>query len=109
MACDKANKQAYGLLEYHRVRMAAVMALGGECVVCGYDDERALHIDHVHGGGARDRKVHGTGKSYLRHVAADTTGKYQLLCANCHYLKSHAAGECGRPRHKLQDTEKQPE
>jgi Zn-finger protein len=26
---------------------------------------------------------------YMKNVIADTTGKYQLLCANCNWIKRH--------------------
>jgi hypothetical protein len=67
---------------------------GSRCNVCGYDaDERALHIDHVHGGGGADRR--GGGLSYYLRVLKDTTGKYQLLCANCNEIKTHEKSERG--------------
>ena len=86
--------------------MEAIMALGGECVVCGYDDDRALHIDHVYGDGKLERKGNRGGQaSYRRAIAGAASGRYQILCANCHDLKSHANGERGRPRKNLKDSE----
>ena len=81
------------------------MALGGECVVCGYDDDRALHIDHVAGDGKHERRKIWAGSTFYRHVVREAgSGKYQLLCSNHHDIKSHTNGERGRPRKKLQDT-----
>lgn len=97
--------QLYEARRYHRLRMEAVMALGGECVVCGFDDERALHIDHVHGDGKHERK-RKSGASYCVHVVREaSSGRYQLLCSNHHDIKSHTNGERGRPRKQLQDLE----
>jgi hypothetical protein len=62
--------------------------LGRECVLCGFDDERALHIDHVHGNGRAQRKEHG-GSTYSA-ILKDLIGgskDYQVLCANCNAIK----------------------
>jgi len=59
--------------------------LGRRCNKCGFTDSRALQIDHVNGGG---RKEGGNrGYSFYRDVLKDTTGKYQVLCANCNWIK----------------------
>lgn len=71
---------------------------GPRCKSCGYDkDVRALHIDHVHGGGGADRN--GGGLAYYLRVLKDTTGKYQLLCAICNEIKTHEQQE-RRGRHQ---------
>src|SRR5881394_22666 len=41
---------------YRELRARALAFLGGRCVQCGFDDARALQIDHVHGGGNKERK-----------------------------------------------------
>jgi hypothetical protein len=61
---------------------------GGRCVRCGFDDARALHVDHVHSGGSKELlRGWGGGMSYYYRVLKDETGKYQLLCANCNAIK----------------------
>lgn len=54
----------------------------------GCIDRRCLQIDHVFGNGSKDRKrdnfCHGT---LLRRVLKDEEGLYQLLCANCNWIK----------------------
>jgi hypothetical protein len=73
-------------LKRRRDRQKVIDKLGGKCVKCGFDDFRALQIDHVNGGGKRELRgmVHF---SYLKKVLNDTTGAYQLLCANCNWIK----------------------
>jgi hypothetical protein len=71
--------------------------LGGCCVRCGYDiDQRALQIDHVHGGGTQERRRLKSTAALYRKVLADTEGNYQLLCANCNQIKKHEQQEWGR-------------
>ena len=60
----------------------------GRCNRCGITDHRVLQIDHVKSGGNADRKTcKGAGIGYLTAVLADDSGKYQLLCANCNWIK----------------------
>jgi hypothetical protein len=76
-----------------RWKAAAHAALGGKCGRCGFADERALQIDHVRGDGCRESRgaTHGQKVSlgtYYKHVVAQAdSGRYQLLCANCNWIK----------------------
>jgi hypothetical protein len=59
--------------------------LGGKCVRCGFTDYRALQIDHIDGGGLKELKEignHGVYKNAYIHPE-----KYQVLCANCNWIK----------------------
>lgn len=68
------------------VRRQAHRALGSTCCDCGIADERVLQIDHIDGGGRADRAGRGY-LAILRAVAAGEPG-FQLLCANCHAIKT---------------------
>jgi len=84
------NKQKEKLTRakrHRRTREAVIDKLGGACVICGFSDYRALQIDHVNGGGTADRKVYGHRYGFLRRVLDDTNNTYQLLCANCNWIK----------------------
>ena len=74
------------------LRLRIIEAYGGQCVRCGFDDWRALQIDHVYGGGRRSESKSITSYDYkvLREVAS---GNYQLLCANCNWIKRYEQGE----------------
>lgn len=72
---------------HRRTREAVIDKLGGACVICGFSDYRALQIDHVNGGGTSDRKLHGHRYGFLRRVLKDNNNTYQLLCANCNWIK----------------------
>lgn len=81
------------------VRRQEVLALlGGKCRHCGYMDDRALQVDHVHGRGRYDRS--GTLSYYNRVKREWNTGKYQLLCANCNWIKCLTNREDGRGRYR---------
>lgn len=76
-----------------RLRAAVVAALGGRCVQCGFTDVRALQIDHVAGGGVRERRTIGY-YGICQRVLRGSKG-YQLLCANCNWIKRAVRGEIG--------------
>lgn len=69
-----------------KLRLAAIAFLGGKCIRCGFNDVRALQIDHINGGGLKElRKV--SPFTYYKKILIDTEMKYQLLCANCNWIK----------------------
>lgn len=73
-----------------RLRAEMISHLGSRCAHCPCDDPVVLQIDHVQGGGGRERKdPRKKSVSFLHRDVLRTTGKYQLLCANCNRIKVH--------------------
>jgi len=70
-------------------RVKALEILGNKCVRCGFSDLRALQVDHVNGGGTKEHKKYGTSRGiYMQVIRTENKdGKYQLLCANCNWIK----------------------
>lgn len=68
-------------------RAAVLAAFGSKCARCGYADVRALQIDHIAGDGYQEKS--GTGQYYRRLLRdfEQTLRRYQLLCANCNWIK----------------------
>lgn len=63
----------------------------------GCTDPRCLQIDHVAGGGTHDKLTLGHCQDVLHYrVLRDKIGQYQLLCANCNWIKRHVNGEVFR-------------
>ena len=74
------------------LRQQVIAAFGGKCVRCGFDDPRALHMDHVNGGGNIERKLlKGPSLRYKKMLAE--SDQYQLLCANCNFIKKAEEAE----------------
>lgn len=76
------------------LKIDTLKAYGGvRCAVCGYDkDYRALDIDHIYGGGNKDRAktgINGGIKFYsiLRKGGFPDKDKYRVLCRNCNWLE----------------------
>lgn len=95
------------------LRLEIVARLGGRCAnpdcrwlnedgTRGCTDVRALQIDHVAAGGSTELQAgHGAGLKHLYRVRNDTTGRYQILCANCNWIKRHLSKEArGTDQHK---------
>ena len=73
---------------YQELKEQVYNKLGRKCVGCGFDDIRALQIDHINGGGNKDRRS-TTPINYLLRVIKDTEQQYQILCANCNWIKRY--------------------
>jgi hypothetical protein len=92
---DQANAR------HARERRDLLTLLGGCCARCGFDDYRALQIDHVKGDGAAEHR--GARKLDPRRQRqrveaswrSGERGKYQILCANCNQIKRVENGESG--------------
>ena len=59
------------------------------CVRCGFEDIRALTIDHIKGGGWKHRRSLGlSGNMFYRWLQRNSYPKgYQTLCMNCQLIK----------------------
>jgi hypothetical protein len=86
-----------------KLKQTAHAALGGKCSKCGFQDSRALQIDHVNGDGYVERhkkKIMAT--TLLKDVInsmIQKEKKYQLLCANCNWIKRVENKEALQPKY----------
>lgn len=75
---------------FDRIRVAVLNVLGGECIKCGFTDPRALQVDHINGSGHKDRKaIKGVFYTTVIQSVLNKEVKYQLLCANCNWIKRY--------------------
>lgn len=73
-----------------QLRLDAIEAAGGKCVACGIGDNRVLQFDHINGGGCAERKKVSR-EAIWRQVIRGERDDLQLLCANCHVIKTYSA------------------
>ena len=93
-------------LEIKSKRFELLMAMGGKCCKCGFKDFRALQIDHVNGDGYIQRynwkTLGGLDASQYYKIVKESFLKqeniYQLLCANCNWIKRHENREYRKPK-----------
>src|ERR1035437_8160838 len=79
------------------LRTQALDLLGGICAQCGFDDRRALAIDHIDGDGYRQRQGMAATRFYLDIIAGSHDG-LQILCFNCNQIKKIENEEFGDRR-----------
>lgn len=79
---------------WREARKRAIEILGGRCVGCGFSDWRALQFDHIE---CKDVKPRSTESTWdiLRKILEGNTSEFQLLCANCNWIKRYEKEEHG--------------
>ena len=89
-SCTKAKVEA--LTYYGKGKLS--------CVKCGFDDVRALSIDHIKGRGElhrEDIKRRGS-MLYFWLRSQNFPSGYQTLCMNCQFIKRMVNRECSGKR-----------
>ena len=103
------EKVRASMRKHNQKRRQELLAVLGEplCKNCGFSDVRALQVDHINGDGHNDRRIM---KRYsaqnLMKLVMEKPDNYQLLCANCNWIKRNEKKEYnngGRPRKSLKD------
>jgi len=88
MSTTEAQKRA--TVKYlKKQRVDLIKFLGGFCEDCGFDDIRALQLDHINGGGCQEYK-NGRNNEMYRYYNKhrfEAMQKFQVLCANCNWIK----------------------
>lgn len=93
---DERDRREYGVAWRWLRKCKAVEILGGHCVgdngTCGQDDVRLLEFDHVASDGYLERQNgRYSGAQIASWIIANpeqARAKYQVLCSNCHTLKT---------------------
>jgi hypothetical protein len=96
--CRNARNRAYGAKKVdqnrlrniayrRRLRRETLAAYGGQCACCGEHREEFLALDHVNGGGSKERKnLANNTPSGIYRIARDAgypKDRYRVLCHNC--------------------------
>lgn len=71
-----------------KVRTTVLATYGGKCACCGEAEPKFLAIDHINGGGRKEREVH-LGYSFYMHLykLPEPRTDLQVLCHNCNMAK----------------------
>jgi hypothetical protein len=92
--------RAYHNARRKQLREQVIEFLGGKCCKCGFSDWRALQVDHVNGGGCHEIRTTHKETYWKRILKGEEKGKYQLLCANCNWIKRYTNDELKNCGHK---------
>lgn len=68
------------------------------CAQCGFNDIRALSLDHINGEGAKHRRSLSCGRGskfyqFLRREGFPMKQELQVLCMNCQWVKRYTNSE----------------
>lgn len=93
--CSENKKKKH----YKVLREKVIANLGGKCACCGESEYIKLSIDHINGGGLKEKKELSSYMKYFRKLIKqkDILDYYQCLCYNCNYCK----GFYGKCWHKV--------
>jgi len=64
-------------------RMLVINAYGGKCECCGEDKYEFLAIDHVNGGGKKERETMSSYQIMRKVIKENFPKEYRILCHNC--------------------------
>jgi len=84
----KEERLKYNHKYYVQLRQDVLALLGNRCTRCKIDDPRVLQIDHINGGGSEQRRTVTSWSIYKSVLKAQGVG-FQLLCANCNFIKRY--------------------
>lgn len=78
-----------------KLKRQTLKSYGGKCACCGEKQIEFLAIDHVNGGGNKERRKNRTIQSHKFYFwlrKRNFPKGYQVLCHNCNMAKSHFGG-----------------
>lgn len=99
----RPGMRKYNLERRNKARKAIRDFFGGKCARCGFNDYRALDVDHINGNANKEGRVAvETLWPWVEAHPQEARLKYQLLCANCNRIKMHERKEWpGVPRKEV--------
>jgi hypothetical protein len=91
------NRKEYYRRYYRELKERVIAAYGGKCECCSDSHFEFLTIDHIDGGGTKDRAKNAGAGFYARlEKQGFPKGPYRLLCMNCNF----AIGKYGHCPHQ---------
>lgn len=100
------NKEAinkYQKIRMNRVRLQCLIYYSNgipKCSRCGFSDIRALQIDHINGGGNKHvKELNGMLVFWLQ--KNNFPEGFQILCANCNWIKRYENNEVRQCPNKI--------
>ena len=84
---NRTQSRTYWRERYASRYVTNLMFAGGQCAHCGIDDMRVLQFDHKTAcGNTSARRLRTDSVELLGKLLSDQD-EYQLLCANCNWIK----------------------
>ena len=70
------------------IRLLVLAAYGGKCICCGEEHPSFLAMDHVNGGGKKDRSKYGSVQTWYRRALKEHPDDLRVLCHNCNLARA---------------------
>ena len=89
----QTSKQELGRLGHQQRKIRVLTHYSGgkcACVLCGFDNLKALSIDHINGGGLKHRRELGidSGSNFYVWLEKENLPEgFRTLCMNCQYIE----------------------
>lgn len=82
-----------------KLRETVLAAYGSRCACCGESTVEFLAIDHIDGGGTKERKLHGNTPAGIHRkiIKEGFPESYRILCHNCNMARAFY-GQCPHER-----------
>lgn len=92
--CRRRAKKSSSWEISQEAKANVLSAYGAKCVCCGEEDQDKLEMDHIFGGGSKEKKSYPSRNIYffLKGRPIDRK-KFQVLCHNCNQAKG-SFGTC---------------
>ena len=89
-ASSRKYSKKLTITPHQKRRIQVFEILGSECKECGFSDKRALQVDHIFNNGYKHYK-NGSGTygvyKHIIELGNEAYTEYQILCANCNWIK----------------------
>lgn len=89
---NKAKTQAAVRLHSQALRKEVIAKYGNKCACCGETAYEFLAIDHIHGGGCKERreKKFPNSQTFFRYLSKNYEPTvYRVLCHNCNSARGY--------------------
>ncbi len=93
------EKRPRALQRRRQIRMAVIEKYGGKCACCGESTIEFLAIDHINGGGSRERKTQSTSAFWYGLYTMPRRDDLRVLCHNCN-MAFGSYGYCPHERER---------
>lgn len=86
------------------LREKVMNAYGNKCTCCGENYPDFLTIDHVNGGGSKEREELGSARNvYIKIIKEGFPKEYRILCAGCNTAISKYNGDIEALRQSVEE------
>lgn len=79
-----------GMTYRQAMRQRLLDMYGAVCAICGFDDRRALTLDHIEGNGNAERIELGERGVYRKALSEHQPCTYRTLCMNCQFIENES-------------------